>query len=299
LSLLFLICRYLLALVFLFAAGGKGFDLVRFGRQIEAIMWSFGLNETAALHYLAHCVAGLVVGLELGLGAALLMARRRRFAAFTAIGLLFFFSLITLKGALSGAAEECGCFGMLWRRPPVFSLVENILFSVLGIFSLKDTSNPLRRLNRSLVAFGSILALFIIVNRWALIIPGAALQTGSKFVNTAGIILNNPNQSTALWFFDPECSYCLEQYDKHIITLAAQIPGRLRGLTKASPGRVDEFFIDYTPNFPITSADHRDWRRWGVPLGSIVIIKDKTIEEVRRAFEIPSGLEEIKRELSR
>ncbi len=298
-NVIYLICRCSVALIFIVAAVSKGLDLVRFGRQVEALGWGFGLAENTIVHYLAHILAGLVVIVEFGLGVALLNFKGRRYIILSAIGLFLVFGLVNFFSAYFSRTEECGCFGMFWHRSPKVALLENLVFLGLAIVSLRDRLDLPLRLKHIARFACLVLILLVIINVFHPFVSNLSLQKGVRFfIGEDGETLTNL-QNRALWFFDPECDLCLKQLETYIIPLASLAPNRLIGFTKATTGRVDEFFWDFSPNFPITIVKAQDWRVWGVPVGSLVIVRNNKIKRVWRTFEIPQHIDDIKLELKR
>jgi uncharacterized membrane protein YphA (DoxX/SURF4 family) len=105
------------------AAGAKALDPAAFGRQIAGHGW---VPEawTPAL-------AIALIGIELLLGAALVLnVASRRAAALTA-GLLLLFVAVMGEAWLTGRDVDCGCFGSLVERGPGEVVLEDLVLLAL------------------------------------------------------------------------------------------------------------------------------------------------------------------------
>jgi uncharacterized membrane protein YphA (DoxX/SURF4 family) len=117
-----------LGAVLLFAAWAKALDPLAFAREIHSQKLDFLLP--------AHAVALLALGLEVGLGAALLLGVRRLWVLLpSALLVVFFLSLTghTYWLAAHGVAPDpggCGCFGNLVERSPAQAFWQDLLLLV-------------------------------------------------------------------------------------------------------------------------------------------------------------------------
>ncbi len=105
-----------LGLVLLVAAWAKALDPRAFADQIHAE----GLDVLLS----AGAVALVAIGLEVGLGTALVLGLRRRWVLLPAVALVAFFLSLTGRAywrsahGLAPADAGCGCFGNLVQRTP-------------------------------------------------------------------------------------------------------------------------------------------------------------------------------------
>jgi uncharacterized membrane protein YphA (DoxX/SURF4 family) len=150
-----------LGLVLLVAAWSKALDPMAFAREIEAQ----GLAGPAA----APALALAAIGLEVALGAALLLGLRRLWVLVPAAGLVAFFLFLTgraywqdLRGALPAGAG-CGCFGNLVQRTPAEAfwqdlamLAPALLLAFVGRGRGGRTFPPLRTAAVALLALGAV-----------------------------------------------------------------------------------------------------------------------------------------------
>ena len=120
-----------LGLVLLVAAWAKALDPQAFAQQIHGEKLDFLLP--------APTLALLALGLEAGLGAALLLGVRRLWVLLPAVLLVAFFLFLTgrtywlsLHG-VAPAAGGCGCFGNLVERSPAEAFWQDLLLLVPGL----------------------------------------------------------------------------------------------------------------------------------------------------------------------
>lgn len=150
-----------LGLVLLVAAWSKALDPFAFAREIEGQ----GLASAGA----APAVALIAIGLEVGLGVALLLGLRRLWVLLPAAGMVALFLFLTgraywldLRGVLPADAG-CGCFGNLVQRTPAEAfwqdlamLVPALLLAFVGRERGGRTFPPLRTAAVALVTLGAV-----------------------------------------------------------------------------------------------------------------------------------------------
>ena len=156
----------LLGAVLLFAAWAKALDPLAFAREIHSQKLDFLLPASG--------VALLALGLEVGLGAALLLGVRRLWVLVPAALLVAFFLFLTGRTywlALHGVAPDpggCGCFGNLVERSPAQAFWQDLLLLVpllalacVGRPAPAETSRPWGR-----TALAALLALAAMGFAW-------------------------------------------------------------------------------------------------------------------------------------
>ena len=113
------VCRYGLALVFLYAGVMKGLDPVGFANEIEG----YGLVSG----WLASLAAYILIPFELAVGLALLINFRPVPGLIAANGLMvMFIAAIGFALVTDQPLESCGCFGKNSARTPETSAVTSI-----------------------------------------------------------------------------------------------------------------------------------------------------------------------------
>ncbi len=113
-------------MVLVAAAVIKAMDIMLFARQIEA----YGIVNNAVL---IKTAAWFLVSAEFGLGAALLLFYRPRLVIPLSAWIFFFFLGVTIYGWLSGAVDNCGCFGGVLNNSPRREALFNAV--MLGIIT--------------------------------------------------------------------------------------------------------------------------------------------------------------------
>lgn len=104
------VCRFVLAVVFIFSGFVKAVDPLGTMYKIEEYFEALGLNS------LAYSVLPLILSiglalLEFCLGIYLLFGFRRRLSTRLSLILLSFMTLLTLWLAIANPISDCGCFG--------------------------------------------------------------------------------------------------------------------------------------------------------------------------------------------
>lgn len=72
--------------------------------------------------------------LEIILGLGLVLGLAVRYVALGTMGLLLFFSVLLLVAISGGELESCGCFGAYLEMSPGWSLVRNIVLTMITLF---------------------------------------------------------------------------------------------------------------------------------------------------------------------
>jgi uncharacterized membrane protein YphA (DoxX/SURF4 family) len=141
--------------IFLVAAYAKLIDPIAFADVVR--------DEGLDVFLSAKTVAQLAIGLEVGLGLALVLGVRTRSVLVLTTGLVAFFLFLTGRAYLydamgwAKASTSCGCFGNLVHRSPSEALVQDLLMLVPSLAAawLAPTPGspaPLRRVLGALVA---------------------------------------------------------------------------------------------------------------------------------------------------
>lgn len=277
-------------MIFIFAAGTKGMDLIGFQRQIEFLFESWHLDSTGIGTIVAAGNAVGVIAVEFVLGAMLIVGYRVRTAVIGSIVLLVGFGLVVGWEVLSGSSSDCGCFGTLIQRSPQAALIEDIIMLGLATIGMASsaTDKPKRgRWAGILVASGLIWTLFFVV----VPLPGGALRSGMDWHPA---VPNDPEQypeEYLLWVFDPDCNSCHGQIGS-LNRLAGQ-GLRIIGLTDATVGGIQEFIWDFEPSFEIQSIGSDRLKRMKLLPGSTILIKQKKVQHIWRPGQLPTTIMEI------
>src|SRR5262249_12098528 len=145
----------------LVAAWAKALDPDGFAAQIRA--------EGLAFLLPAGAVALVAIGLEVGLGAALVLGLRRLWVLLPAVALVAFFLLLTgrayWKSAHGEVAQDagCGCFGNLVQRSPAEAFWEDFALLVPALalaFAGREGRSPARARTAVVLAATAAAVLF-------------------------------------------------------------------------------------------------------------------------------------------
>jgi len=310
-----LISRLALGIIFIIAAGSKGTDIVRFVREIEILTIGIGFKDFNALMVISTSLALVIVGIELVLGSMLLVNYRTRLAGSVTLGLLGCFCFLSVYAMITGSMDSCGCFGMLVKRTPAVSLIENVVLVMLAfitIITYTSIKQPVIQFQKCLSRVGadllssitmgldksaptlnsrkysaSIIILIGIV--WTItffIFPPswAAVRTGVRWHNPQAEPSLPQSSDLLVWVMDPECTNCMEMIptlnritENKVTTLAA--------ITDATPGRIAEFKWDFEPVFSLHRVDPEHIKRIGLPTGSLISIRQGKVVRVWREEE--------------
>lgn len=288
--------QLLLGLVFLTAAGAKGTDLVRFGRQVETLTWAAGLPQTALVEALAWALAAALVGVEFAVASALISGRRAATAARAAIGLLALFILVILWEMLRGRDADCGCFGAIISRSAREALLDDLILLVPAIAGARHTE---RQNYRSIATIGLLVAgaawclfFYYIPPQWAALRPGVRFWSDSlRFAETT-VLSRAARESTQIaqfvWFFDPDCPTCQRSLPT-VRAISATAPGALVGIAAATPGQIEEFRVDFDPGFPLQPVTTEAYRAYGVHNGTLVELRIGRVAHLWHGYELDSA----------
>jgi len=141
--------------IFLLAAWSKLLDPVAFADVIR--------DEGLDIVLSATTVAQLAIGLEVGLGLALLLGVRTRTVLAITTALVAFFLFLTGRAFVydqmgwKRASASCGCFGHLLERSPTEAFVQDLLLLVPALVATwlapsPGAPAPMRRILGALVA---------------------------------------------------------------------------------------------------------------------------------------------------
>ncbi|MDX9853622.1 MAG: DoxX family membrane protein [Tenuifilaceae bacterium] len=159
-KLLFQIFRFLLAAVFIFSGFVKGIDPLgsayKFGDYFAAFHLDF-LQPTVVVMAFILCAAELLIGL------LLLFGIKMRFAAWSVLLFMAFFTPLTLVLAIFNPVSDCGCFGDAIKLSNWGTFFKNLVFLAAAVFVFiqrkKFTSFYSKPMQWALILVLSIVAL--------------------------------------------------------------------------------------------------------------------------------------------
>ncbi|MFH0766084.1 MAG: MauE/DoxX family redox-associated membrane protein [Calditrichota bacterium] len=274
-----------LGLIFVVAAISKGLDPIRFARQCEQILLALGCSYGSATYFLSGAVASGIILSELTIGAWLICGVYLQFAIWAGIvGLLGFLGL-SIWNLSSQAFSECGCFGGFYAHTGIAAAVENISFLVVAWIGQIKIRLTHRR--KDYYLSNAIIAAILTVFALLYIFPpkGNALRPGASSLRLIEVLGRVDLTDCWVWFLDPECVKCQNLTDEFSLS-ADSTKAILVAVTAASPGRMAEFQWDFAPQFPLIRISEKEWRRFGVPAGSLVIAEGNRIQKIVRDWEV-------------
>lgn len=104
------VCRFVLAIVFIFSGFAKGVDPLGTQSKIEDYLEAFGWS-TFIPDFVPLLASILLAMLEFTLGVYFLFGIRRRISTALTLVLLLFMTPLTLYLAIANPVSDCGCFG--------------------------------------------------------------------------------------------------------------------------------------------------------------------------------------------
>lgn len=287
-----LVAGFVLGAVFLVAAGAKLLHPVALAEQI--------VREGLGGVIPAFPLAVLVLGLEAGLGAALMMGVRSWLVVAPTTGLVVAFLLLTgrnywrdLQGTL-GEDTGCGCFGNLLERTPAEAFWQDLGLLLVPLLVLLWAAWPLKRsgcLRRSLLALVAGLGAAALawkapelpVDDWATRLgPTVALADLCTGRETRVCLdeLAPPLRKGRHWVVLSEVDPALEAHTPALNDgLAAQSAWELWVMTPAEGGELDRFRWMAGPSYhlvgdvprPLLAGLHRTLPRSFEVLDGVVV----------------------------
>ncbi len=124
------LCRILVGVLFIVSGWIKLNDPVGFSFKLEEYFSEPVLNLPFLEPY-ALAIALFVVILEVILGVTLLLGYQLRLTRWTLLGMIVFFTFLTLYSAVTGKVTDCGCFGDALKLTPWESFTKDVVLLVL------------------------------------------------------------------------------------------------------------------------------------------------------------------------
>ena len=219
------ILEWVLGLVFLLSGGGKMLNSAGFGELIS----SYGLEWFSML-------SPVIILVELLLGLLLLLRLWPRFAAFSSLVLLMVFTGAFMYGHLVHGVEDCGCFGHLGQKMPVWATyLRNIILMVITCYILIHEKGSALSLDQHRFSFLLLSGLMVVTSFWT----GQTWQPTTFYMNTftqqhpllgcdinqspIGNYLHVAEDSTyVIWVFSYSCGGCINSMEnvKHYQEIA-------------------------------------------------------------------------------
>ncbi len=127
-------CRFFVGALFIFSGFVKIVDPIGTAIKLEKYFMIFSTNFTPLFESLLPYtlpIAIIVISAEIILGFALLFLFKMQFTAWKLLGLILFFTVLTLYTAITGAPKDCGCFGDFLKLTPWTSFGKDVVLSIM------------------------------------------------------------------------------------------------------------------------------------------------------------------------
>ncbi len=286
--------QFIVAAVFLTAAGLKAFDPLAFAEQIRA----YGI-----LPALADVAAWSFIITEMLLAAALVTNFLPRLTGALTLALLALFVGVTIFAMSQGQTSGCGCFGNALHRAPETVILEDALMMAAIIFGLLvyGKRKPTGTLWKSLLILG-VGGIAAATTAFAYRLPVDDLVTdlrvGAEFSSwpVEGLNRNLQSGPHVVFLFSSE-SPTVEAEVSMMNTIAQTegIPSAV-GLLTEGTAAVTEVMFQYGTAFPIAALEPRFARTLYRTLPRTFILHDGRVEAVWSAIPSPA---DVRREMAR
>lgn len=145
-----LISRFLVGIVFMFSGIVKGIDPLGTAYRLEDYFIAFG---TDFMMPAALFLSILLSTMEFTLGFVVLLNLKPRVNAWLLMGVMVFFTVLTLNDAISNPVPDCGCFGDAIKLTNWETFYKNIILMVPTIILFVWRKKTIDRLN-NVAAYG-------------------------------------------------------------------------------------------------------------------------------------------------
>ena len=155
------VCRFLLAVVFLFSGFVKANDPLGTVYKVQDYLEAWGLQSLSA-GYVPYLAAMLCALFEFILGIYLFFGIRRRVAPLLALLMMAFMTPLTLYLAIFNPVSDCGCFGDAWVLTNWETFIKNVLLLLAAIGAFKGRKMLVRFISQKMEWLVSLYTLFFV-----------------------------------------------------------------------------------------------------------------------------------------
>ena len=271
-------------LILIIAGLVKGMDMELFIRQMR----DYGIISN---HLLLAVSAWGLIALECALGIALLIFYRPKIT-FALTSLLWVMFLGATSWAwITGATEECGCFGAWVEYSPAQAVLENLIFLAATLFAWafykkSHKSQPRAKAWCVSIAFLVGIALPIAFGFPLSRITQSPWETIESELNKLQIEgvdgVDLSSGSHLIFIMDTDCEHCKEALpEMDALAEASDLPPVIALSMNDESERMD-FIEEFQPAFPLGQIDEEAfWRLLG--LGDVprtILLKEKCVQSV-------------------
>jgi len=241
-------------------------------------------------------LAWVLIVIECGLGTALLLFYRPRISLGITAFLLLVFIVATAWTWYTGGAEDCGCFGMLIKRTPKVTIIEDLVLLIILCFSwiCHRRSKIDRNADKSKIKFFLVIAALLA----GLYLPfasgfplsgllGNSLENNEKKLEPFDIIgvddsINLDSGTYLLVLMSVDCEHCWDAVPEiNELTEYDDLP-QIIALSFSGPDERQMFVDDLGPVYPVAQIDEEVfWRLLGdgdVPL--FILVHDRYVKMI-------------------
>jgi hypothetical protein len=255
-------------------------------RNFQQHLGSLGLFPYGWLQWIVAAVAGV----ELGLGAALLLEVGLHVMIPGTLVLLVVLSTISVWGVQSGKTADCGCYGG-YIQPSIWQSVGlNIAFaaSLLGYFIFIEKPDDWSTWKVAIaVALGIAGFAFVVFARAyeqthaRPLIETNPLKVGARWrTSWSGGVKLAPDEESMVVFLGPDCPFC-HQWVRFLnaISAAPSLP-RVVGAMGASKSRRDTFIQEQRIKFPTVTVSPSLVSRLAPGVPTTVLVAKGRVEAI-------------------
>ena len=261
-----------LAGVLFYAAIWKGLDPSLFADQITA----HKITPASWSPFLAY----FFVGVELLIGAALLLRLWPRWTHLAFIALMLGFIGVTAIAWAHGNTKECGCFGRAVGSGPAEVIVRDIVLVVVSLIAMRFLG-PARNLRLGTIAGIILIPLIVFFTAFGKLLPADALVTGA----TEGADLSDlpvealhpphTEGTVLLMLIEDGCTQCAEATPE-LGKIAQSLRDQMRVAAVYSGTSKDAMTwrMRHVPAFPVVHASPRALRAYYRSLPVCFLLKN-------------------------
>ena len=136
--------KLLVGVLFIVSGFVKANDTLGFSYKLEEYFSAGVLNIEFFIPYAFLLAAGICIA-EIVLGVMVLIGARPKFTSWSLLGMIVFFTFLTLYSAYFNKVTDCGCFGDAVKLTPWESFAKDIIliFFITTIFFRKNVIKPI------------------------------------------------------------------------------------------------------------------------------------------------------------
>ncbi len=156
-NILRLISRYIVGIVFIFSGFTKGVDPLGTVYQFEDYMIAYGTEWAMPL-----ALSGTVIlcTLEFTIGVSLLLNFKMKITRWALLGIMIFFTIVTLIDALTNLVTDCGCFGeaiVITNWQTFYKNLVLMVFTLIIFFTHRYSHTSFSRKTQNIMALCTML----------------------------------------------------------------------------------------------------------------------------------------------